>query len=296
MRSLPTFAISALLACGPVTPVDVGTTTTAPGTSDTTDAPSPTTTGPTATTTATLDATTTTTTTTTDSAFVSKPDNGLPGFQCDVFAQDCPPGQKCAPWAEDGSAWNDLKCVDITGNGAPGEPCTTTGGGVSGLDDCALGSICWNIDENNHGACIALCTGTIQEPMCALGFECVIAADAALVLCIPTCDPLLQDCSGDQLCVPSGDNFMCVFDASGDEGQTNDPCNFASSCDKGLVCINTATASSACDQDALGCCTPYCKYPDAPCPNPDQQCKQWFDPMMPIPPEYTDVGVCAIPQ
>ena len=81
-------------------------------------------------------------------------------------------------------------------------------------------------------------------------------------------------------------------------GKANDPCELANSCAKGLVCINAATASSACMQGSQGCCQPFCEFMmgmDGDCPNPDQKCVQWFDPMLPIPPGLEDVGVCAIP-
>jgi len=218
--------------------------------------------------------------------------------ECDVWAQNCPPGDKCTAWAEGGGgAWNATKCVKVTGDGAPGEPCTVVDSGVSGIDDCAFGAMCWDVDLNHHGTCIALCTGTIDAPKCLPGFHCPIFSDGVLNLCFANCDPLLQDCPGDDLCIPDpgGTNFSCVIDASGDLGQTNDSCEFANACDKGLNCSNTATASSACERGSTGCCQPFCKFPNSPCPNPDQQCLQFFDPMQPIPPGYESVGICAIP-
>ena len=81
-------------------------------------------------------------------------------------------------------------------------------------------------------------------------------------------------------------------------GKQNDPCEFADACDKGLVCLNTASASSACMQGSQGCCQPFCEFiegQEGTCPNPDQQSLQWFDPMMEIPPGFDDVGICSIP-
>jgi len=304
MRPIYTLPLSTLLACGPLAPpADATTTTTSTSeTSATTEAsPSPTTS--TSTTTAHEQATTTldptSSATTTDATpFIIKPDGGSTGtIECDVWAQDCPPDQKCAPWAEGGGgAWNATKCVDITGDGAPGEPCIATGGGISGIDDCGLGVLCWDVDENNHGTCIALCSGTPDAPTCPENIGCSITSEGVINLCIKPSEPLLQDCPGDDLCIPNGDDFLCVLDASGDMGAVNDPCEFANACDKGLVCLNTAAAASACQQNAQGCCQPFCKFPNSPCPNPDQQCLQWFDPMMQIPPGYEHVGVCAIPE
>jgi len=306
MRHIYTLTISALLACGPLPPSFETTTsddTTATTPSATTTAADPTATPTSSTTTdtpvTTTDPSTTGTTGTTDANTFIIPSD-LPGngtIACDNWAQDCPPGQKCVPWSEGGGgAWNATKCVDITGDGAPGDPCTAPEGGAAGIDDCALGSICWNVDAKNHGTCIAQCTGAPDAPICPPKSTCAEAAEAVLAICIPSCHPLLQDCPGTDLCIPNGDSFLCVLDASGDEGQTNDPCEFANNCDKGLVCLNTADASSACDPQSTGCCQPFCKFPDGPCPNPDQQCVQWFDPMMPIPPGYEDLGICAISQ
>ena len=172
----------------------------------------------------------------------------------------------------------------------------TEGGSVSGIDDCAKGNMCWNVNDKNEGICVALCKGTPDAPVCELGFSCAFSGEV-LNLCLPGCDPLLQDCAGDKLCVPNHVTFVCVPDASGDMGKTNDPCEFVDACDKGLVCLNASSATSACLIDAGGCCQPVCDLTAMEtCPNFDQECVQWFDPMMPIPPGNEDVGVCAIPQ
>ena len=39
--------------------------------------------------------------------FFCPPDGGDEFFECDLFAQDCPAGEKCMPWANDGTeVWN----------------------------------------------------------------------------------------------------------------------------------------------------------------------------------------------
>ena len=300
MRAIHLISVSILIACGPAAPPVDGSSTSAASSSGSTTGLSEPTLGTTASTVGTTTSTVTTTGGTTETGttvdFIVKPDvdGGIP---CDVWAQDCPPGQKCVPYADDGGgAWNAHKCVDITGDGAVGDPCTTEGGGVSGIDDCAFGAYCWDVDERGHGTCVAMCSGPQDAPTCPPKSLCAISGEGILNLCIPTCDPLLQDCPGGDLCIPAGDDFICVLDASGDEGQTNDPCEYANACDPGLVCLNTASASAACQQGSQGCCQPFCQFPGSPCPNPDQQCLQWYEPMIPIPPGNEDVGVCAIPQ
>ncbi|MBK9752744.1 MAG: ribulose phosphate epimerase [Nannocystis sp.] len=235
----------------------------------------------------------------TATTFIVLPDMpfGGEGF-CDVFKQDCKNADdKCVAWAEGGGgAWNATKCVKETGKKIAGDVCMAEGGGASGIDDCAKGNMCWNVNGKNQGICVALCTGTAMAPKCDPGFACDIANDGVLNLCLPTCDPLLQDCDGADLCIPNLDGFVCVPDASGDGGKQNEPCEFHNRCDKGLACLPTATASSACMQDSQGCCSQFCDVSKMePCPNPDQKCVAWFDPMMPIPPGFEDVGVCSIP-
>jgi len=230
--------------------------------------------------------------------FICTPDGGGgEAFECDVFKQDCGENEKCVAWGMGGSSsWNATKCVMITGDGLPGDNCSAPEGGLSGHDDCGAGAYCWDV-LNNQGVCVALCTGTADAPMCDPESTCLLSNGGSLNLCLPSCDPLVQDCPGDDLCVPNGDGFLCSQDASGDEGQTNDPCQGGNVCDKGLLCLNTGTASSACDPNSTGCCQPYCEYPDSPCPNPDQKCVQWFDPGE-LPPDdpRLAIGVCGIPQ
>ena len=216
---------------------------------------------------------------------------------CDPIEQNCDPGEKCVPWSSRGSgAYDATRCVEVTGTGGIGDPCTVTGDKLGGVDDCALGHICWNVDDDLHGTCIAQCTGTHADPQCPEGSTCVIANNEALTVCLPDCDPLKQDCPVGDECIPNfmGPGFVCALDASAGEGQANDPCDFINECDPGLLCADTTTTSSACPIDSSGCCTPFCKLPGGACPNPDQQCVSFFAPDPP-PPGDEDIGVCKIP-
>jgi hypothetical protein len=175
------------------------------------------------------------------------------------------------------------------------------GGGVSGVDDCERGAMCWSLDEQGMGTCIAHCAGSLNEPICAEQTFCssAIQSEGVLNLCLFACDPLVQDCDEGEECTTNWGMFYCAPDWSGDMGAANDPCEFANACDAGLVCIDTAWASSACMQGSTGCCQPFCEFvegQDGECPNADQKCVQWFDPKVDeIPEGYEDVGVCAIP-
>lgn len=189
-------------------------------------------------------------------------------------------------------------CVDIPNDPKSlYEPCTVQ----NGVDDCDLGLLCWDIGGRGHDICVGLCDGDGDRCTCLdpkVYYPSIYAA-AEVGLCFPGCDPFLQDCQEDQLCIPNGGAFLCVLDASGDAGAINDPCEFANACDKGLVCLNTPIASSACMQKVPGCCQPLCNFANNdPCPNPDQSCVPWYDPMNPMmeaPPGLEELGVCAIP-
>ena len=216
---------------------------------------------------------------------------------CDVFLQDCPEGMKCAARGDGGGGqWNSTVCTPVTGDGAPGEPCIAEEG-LSGADDCRKGAMCWDVDkETQLGTCVELCTGSPRSPICSdeAGSHCTITNDGVLNLCLPVCDPLMQGCASDDLCVPADDNFVCVPDASGEDGQSFDPCEVANACDAGLLCMNT-WAATECDPNAGGCCLPFCDLsdPNVACPGAGQSCVPFHEDMPP--PGLMNVGVCSLP-
>ena len=78
--------------------------------------------------------------------------------------------------------------------------------------------------------------------------------------------------------------------------QANDSCAAINVCDKGLMCADAAFVGTGC-LDVFGCCTPFCKFPGGACPNPDQQCVQYFDPMqLPENDPQLGIGVCGLPK
>jgi hypothetical protein len=217
---------------------------------------------------------------------------------CDNFAQDCPEGQKCeAVITDGGGAWNAAHCVPVLGADLPGDPCTAEDV-AAGLDSCIEGAMCWGVDMNGNGKCVALCQGSPDAPSCPNNGLCTVFSEGFLALCITHCDPLLQDCDVGEACYPIKDNFTCAPDASGGTGKANDPCEFINVCEAGLLCAGPEFVGAGCPPGSIGCCTPFCKFPGQICPNPDQQCIQWFDPMN-LPPEPKDaasIGFCGVPQ
>lgn len=148
--------------------------------------------------------------------FIESPDGGGAAFECDLFAQDCPEGEKCMPWANDGGDhWNATRCSPIEPDaGVSGDECTADGSGVSGLDDCELGALCWDVDDMNMGTCAEMCVGDALDPICPPNTWCfsnesggpnVCLADdlceadgACHCMCPEGLDP---DCTEEQ-CVP----------------------------------------------------------------------------------------------
>jgi hypothetical protein len=239
---------------------------------------------------------------TTGTDFIIKPDGGGVGVkECSNWDQDCPADQKCMPWADGGgTAWNATKCVPVDpAKGQPGDSCTTMNGAVSGFDTCDLGVMCWDVKPDTMmGTCVAQCTGSEAAPMCGQETSCFVSNDGVLNLCLPLCDPLAQDCANENLCIPNPQNnevFTCVLDASGDEGQTFDPCEFVNACDKGFLCANVALGTE-CMVAAKGCCLPFCDTADDPvmCPGAGQECIPWYE-MGTAPPGFEQVGICGIP-
>lgn len=291
-----------------VTPTTDPPTTTVP---PTTDPPDPTTTSPTSvtvTTTPTTVSTVTTEVTFTDSSitdfttfdpsdtdtetvFIVFPDSPPP--ECDIFAEDCPLGQKCMPFADQGSnTWNNLMCVPIMPDARkPGDPCFVEDSGVSGIDNCEMHALCFDVDDNLQGTCVAMCTGSEQDPVCPPGSDCTISNGGVLVLCLPTCDPLdIAGCEPGDVCVPSGDGFQCVFDASGEGGALFDECEFLNACDPGLLCVSPEGVPQ-CAQQSDGCCTLYCDLTKQNLCPPPLPCVPFFEQGQ-APAGLEDVGVC----
>lgn len=233
--------------------------------------------------------------------FINEPDGGGGvEIECSVWDQDCPQGDKCMPWANDGgSSWNATKCTPLDPNPAqPGDSCTVEGSGVSGVDNCDIASMCWDVDpETNMGTCVAFCSGSEANPVCDdPNTTCSIANNGVLILCLPNCDPLLQDCADGQACYPINEFFVCAPDASGEMGLYGDPCEFLNVCDPGLFCANADVVPGC--AGSLGCCSEFCDLsdPNASCMGAGggQMCTPWYEEGQ-APPGYEDVGACAIP-
>ena len=188
------------------------------------------------------------------------------------------------PYANDGgNAWGATMCAPIVAEpDAPGQACEVFESQVSGLDTCAVGSMCWDVGpENLEGTCVAFCSGAEGDPFCDDPSRYCAAIGSVLILCLPTCDPLLQDCPEFLACHWLGQDFACIVDSSGpDEGAAGGECRFTNGCDPGLHCSDA------------GRCTPFCDLSAPACPA-GQRCEPWYgDPAL-AKPGYANVGVCG---
>lgn len=237
-----------------------------------------------------------------DNVFLPDPTGGPEAFECDTFEQDCPEGEKCMPWANDGgSSWNATRCSPVALDpGQTDDPCTVEGSGVSGIDSCDVGLMCWDVNpKTNEGVCWALCTGSPKLPTCeADNATCQIASDGALALCVPRCNPLTQDCREGQGCYPINDSFQCAPVGGRPPAGPGQSCEYINSCEAGTACL-PGEAVPGCEE-LFGCCTEFCdlgsKLGDAQCSGMDlgQQCQPWYEPGT-APPGYENVGICAGP-
>jgi hypothetical protein len=251
---------------------------------------------------------TTSTTSTDDAASV---DTGTPILDvgelpasCDLFADECPKGYKCMPWADDGSdTWSATKCSPIAPDPrAVGESCTVEGSGVSGVDDCEAHAMCFGVDpDTNMGECIAFCYGNSSNGVCTDPCSsCTVSATGPLALCLPTCNPIGPDgCDDGLVCLPLGDTFACgVHARGGGLGTLGAPCEFVNVCDAGLFCAD-ATQLPSCD-GPVGCCAAFCDLDaEDPCDAlvPGTVCTPWYGDGE-VPPDTCiggAVGACLSP-
>lgn len=226
----------------------------------------------------------------------STSDTGGGDGECDPRAQDCPEGLKCTAYAKmAGDEWNANKCVDETGAGVAGDPCEIVGSDMfTGIDNCAKGYICQNPDEElKNGVCIEFCKPDDSCPNTTGGKAvCLPANEGKLPICLANCNPLTQDCAGNQACYgdPSGPPFFCYGPDPKDGGGAGSKCEFTNACLAGLSCAD-ASVVEGCPADSLGCCTPFCSLDEMNCTGMSE-CAPFFDVEQP---GLENVGICVLP-
>ncbi len=228
---------------------------------------------------------------TTGALFIELSD--LPGelIDCSTYTEDCPDDQKCMPFSDDGGdAWNALTCVEVTGQGLHGDPCTVKITSVSGLDNCALHHMCLGNPDTLMGQCISFCDGSPEEPSCGPpNTSCIITNEGVLNICLPSCDPLLQNCPENHGCYPVNDTYTCVpSGASENSGLESDPCGFINNCQSGFACTQTEKLINC--MSAM-CCAPFCDLTEQDSCTLETMCR----PIYGNNPDFPNVGFCGLP-
>ncbi len=229
-----------------------------------------------------------------------------PEGECVLWADECGPDQKCAPWSlEDDQIPDSIRCCAAADDpDLAGEPCTMQEYNGSCLDSCERGATCVLDDQEGlTGQCRLYCqpggNDCPPDETCKTFFE--LLNDVPTVpLCMEQCDPLVQDCSvPGWVCIPDSptqagqSGFICVAPPPDEPYAYGDPCALANQCDAGLVCV-VADRLPSCS--FTSCCTSYCSLSegDAGCMalDPNLRCIDWMAPD----PAWEDVGVCALPE
>jgi hypothetical protein len=215
-------------------------------------------------------------------------------WMCHLESQDCEAGFKCVPYDATGQGrWNATGCfpvhhdpVDLL------EPCRFEGALWSGHDDCGWAAVCWPDGGENTGHCKGLCVKDRVASWAPCEDEDAIpyiGCQSCFCVCETACNPLLQDCHDDLMCVVTGTIATCVFDASGDGGDYGDPCAYVNTCNPGLSCVNAAAVPGC--EGGQGCCTPYCDTSGTDvCPD-STSCLPMYEGGA-APPGLEDVGIC----
>jgi len=216
--------------------------------------------------------------------------------ECNHWENDCPDGEKCTFWANDGGgSWNATRCVPIADDPATaGEPCTAEGSGLSGIDNCEAGAMCWGLDpETELGECIPLCSGSPDNPMCDEPDQYCSIHGGPLAICLSYCDPLDPEaCAPNQGCYPAGAGYtVCIEDASEGGGGVFDGCEYDNLCMSGNLCL-PENSVGACQPGDSQCCTPWCDLAAPDCPAPTS-CQPFY-PDDTAPKGHENVGVCAL--
>ncbi len=221
-----------------------------------------------------------------------------PRSECSILGgEDCPAGFKCTPWANDGGmTWNAQRCVPVVDDPqGPGDPCTAFNSPWSGEDDCDANSMCWGVDPRTlEGECFPFCEGTLGSPTCEGDAWCSVGAEGILPLCLPVCDPVMQNCPAGQGCYPVEGTFVCAPDESDGGGNPYESCEFINGCTVGTACVPPDNASQ-CELGASGCCVPFCDTGSPDCTG-GTICEPWYaSGEAPDNPGASNIGICVDP-
>lgn len=310
-------------ACGPTAAVEPSGSTGAAATGSTSTGAALSSTGVSTTgATTSVEPNTTGTALTTDGGdFVAPLDVAGESGECDPHAEmPCPEGQKCSAAAPEWSPSilyiGHPACYPILGDLQKGEPCDLGENPLDGLDDCAEGLICVDIHWlwGTKGVCTDFCDPAWDDSTNASCSDPMdfcynpVCQECGLQVCVPACDPLVQDCPDGTACVLSWVNeaddkaFACEA-VQLDFPGVGKSCNDYYRCSPGVQCVEREKVANPACTDPDTCCTPLCDL-NAPntCPGAamGEVCNpfypQPFDPVVdPWSVQYDRLGICTLP-
>ena len=194
---------------------------------------------------------------------------------CSVWDSECPDGEKCVAWSSDASGvWDSARCSPV-GPDQLGEPCVILGELASGHDSCALGTMCWGADpETSMGHCAALCHGSENAPVCDdPTTSCVIGNDGSINVCLPTCNPLNQNCPDGEACYGLANDLVCLPPQTPLVSPPDQL--FPAFCPPGSTAV-LPELDPNCEDDEL-CCVSWCDLTMLErCPA-EMSCEPWFE-------------------
>jgi hypothetical protein len=203
----------------------------------------------------------------------------------DPSLQNCPEGEKCVAWVSQGAgAYDDTKCVPVTGDNMVGEACTMDSV-IEATDDCDANGMCFGVNDDLEGFCYGFC-----EPgeICSGAQTCLIANDNNLELCIDNCLPHhSENCTDGTVCFAIDDAFICLPTPT---LAPDAPCSPFDYCALGQQCVPADQLESCAGGS---CCTDWCdtSEPD-PCVQPET-CEPYW-PQGQAPAGLETAGVCKL--
>lgn len=178
---------------------------------------------------------------------------------CNPYAPDCPEGQKCSAWSEDGGT----RCIPLSAQTVGEDEVCWTYSVANGdyLDNCDEGLFCDSrlIDPEDAGSglCVAQCTCSPADRVCGDGAWCFgnpTYPGIALCFSVDGCNPLKADCDEARACYPilrvNDYAFHCRAPGVLPPGS---PCPEGVNCDENSICSNNV-CRRVCDLEDPAAC------------------------------------------
>jgi hypothetical protein len=203
-----------------------------------------------------------------------------PDQQCDPVAQDCGEGEKCVWYVAPGSQQrrDAARCIPVTGDGQPFEPCTLpTGIGSAITDDCGPESYCLEVyGTADHGFCAPFVDGPAYDCSAYPGTSAAIENGSEFpAACLHyECQPLVPgSCPDGMQCTfyPAflyGTN-MCWSVPPEADLPLGAECDFGE-CGEGKSCVPAEWVPGCAGER---CCTQWCDLGAPACDDPATVCE-----------------------